>query len=112
MIQQIVKNAINHGLLHKKNKKGNLLIDFSKLDNRLKIIISDNGIGRVAAKPFSSYKELLHVSKGIQLTQSRINKLNDSEINKIRMTIEDKYDTKGNSNGTQVEIFIPLICKN
>jgi hypothetical protein len=112
LIQPFVENAINHGLLHKKNEKGNLLIDFSKLDNRLKIIISDNGIGRVAAKSFSSYKELLHVSKGIQLTQSRINKLNDSEINKIRMTIEDKYDTTGNSTGTQVEIFIPLICKN
>ena len=112
LIQPFVENAINHGLLHKKNEKGNLVIDFSKLDDMLKIIISDNGIGRVAAKSFSSYKELLHVSKGIQLTQSRINKLNDSENNKIRMTIEDKYDTIGNSTGTQVELFIPLFCKN
>jgi sensor histidine kinase YesM len=112
LIQPFVENAINHGLLNKKNEKGNLVIDFSMLDNLLKIIISDNGIGRVAAKSFSSYKELLHVSKGIQLTQSRINKLNDSENNKIRMTIEDKYDTIGNSTGTQVELFIPLFCKN
>ena len=112
LIQPFVENAINHGLLNKKNEKGNLVIDFSKLDDMLKIIISDNGIGRVAAKSFSSYKELLHVSKGIQLTQSRINKLNDSENNKIRMTIEDKYDTIGNSTGTQVELFIPLFCKN
>ena len=78
----------------------------------MKIIISDNGIGRVAAKSFSSYKELVNVSKGIQLTQSRINKLNYSENNKISMTIEDKYDTTGNSTGTRVELFIPLSFKN
>lgn len=112
LIQPFVENAINHGLLHKKNEKGNLLIDFSKIDNMLKIIISDNGIGRVAAKHFSSYKELLHDSKGIQLTQSRINKLNYSENKKIRLNIEDKYDTIGNSTGTQVELIIPLIFIN
>jgi LytS/YehU family sensor histidine kinase len=112
LVQPFVENAINHGLLHKKNGTGKLEIDFSLSEQMLKIMISDNGIGRLASKSFSGYQELLHVSKGIALTEMRISRLNFSETNKIKLTIEDKYDIKGNAIGTQVELMIPLIFNN
>lgn len=112
LIQPFVENAINHGLLHKRNEIGKLEIDFSLSEQMLKIIISDNGIGRLASRSFSIRKDLLHVSKGIELTEMRISKLNYLETNKIMLKIEDKFDVNGNPIGTKVEILIPLIFNN
>jgi hypothetical protein len=112
LVQPFVENAINHGLLHKKNGIGKLGIYFSLSEEMLKIIISDNGIGRTASRSLSNHVELLHVSKGIALTEMRISRLNFSETNKIKLAIEDQYDNNGNSIGTQVEILIPLIIDN
>ena len=112
LIQPFVENAINHGLLHKRNEIGKLEIDFLLLEQMLKIIISDNGVGRLASKSFSIHKDLLHVSKGIELTEMRISKLNYLETNKIMLKIEDKHDASGNPIGTKVELLIPLIFNN
>jgi len=112
LVQPFVENAINHGLLHKKNGIGKLEIYFSLSEEMLKIIISDNGIGRTASRSLSNHVELRHVSKGIALTEMRISRLNFSETNKIKLAIEDQYDNNGNSIGTQVEILIPLIFDN
>jgi sensor histidine kinase YesM len=112
LIQPFVENAINHGLLHKRNEIGKLDVDFSLSEQMLKIIISDNGIGRIASNSFSHHKEISHLSKGIELTKMRISRLNYYETSKIKLEIVDKYDTGGNSTGTQVEILIPLIFNN
>lgn len=112
LVQPFVENAINHGLLHKKNGIGKLEIYFSLSEEMLKIIISDNGIGRTASRSLSNHVELLHVSKGIALTEMRISRLNFSETNKIKLAIEDQYDNNGNPIGTKVEILIPLIFDN
>ncbi len=112
LIQPFVENAINHGLLHKKNGIGKLSIDFSVSEQMLKIIISDNGIGRIASMSLSSHKDFLHVSKGITLTEMRISRLNFSETNKIKLVIKDKNDSSGNPTGTDVELMIPLIFNN
>ena len=112
LVQPFVENAINHGLLHKKDGAGKLDIDFSLSEQMLKIIISDNGIGRIASKSFSDHEDLTHVSKGISLTEMRISRLNFSETNKIKLTIKDKYDKNGSASGTNVELMIPLIFNN
>lgn len=112
LIQPFVENAINHGLLHKKNGIGKLEIVFSSSEQMLKITITDNGIGRGASKSLSNDVGLIHVSKGISLTEMRIGRLNFSETNKIKLSIYDQYDAGGNADGTQVEILIPLIFNN
>ena len=107
LIQPFVENAINHGLLYKKDK-GHLSIVFQQ-DNHDNLIclIKDNGVGRKEAmrrkrKAMKSYK-----SQGTQIVEERLNTLNFIEETNITFDISDILDTSGNCNGTLVSILIP-----
>jgi sensor histidine kinase YesM len=53
IIQTFAENAVKHGLAHKKEGKGKLLIEIKKTNVDIQIEISDNGIGRQQAAPVS-----------------------------------------------------------
>jgi len=105
LVQPFIENAILHGLLNKKEDDKQLTISFSKGAAYIICEIEDNGIGRNASrKTQSKYKEGKK-SRGIEVTQKRLQLLNPLEEQNI--CIIDKVDNSGNSSGTKVVIKIP-----
>jgi len=103
LIQPFVENAINHGI---KNKigKGHLNVVFKKDNNDLLVTVKDDGIGRVAANQIKKQSSI-HKSKGLDITQQRMNKL-AKETNNI--VVEDLHDSNGQPCGTFIKILLPL----
>jgi ligand-binding sensor domain-containing protein len=106
IIQPYVENAIWHGLMPLAGtRKGVLNVDISQNGNELHIVVEDNGIGREKSKTIK--KSAAHKSVGMEITQSRIEILNNllgssgSEIN-----IYDLYKNQVEPIGTRVEIKI------
>jgi hypothetical protein len=101
IIQTFVENSIKHGF--ESRKEGGLLeIIIRNEDQKLVIIILDNGIGRVAAKALKT-KGTGH---GLRIVNSLFEYMNgnNKKISVIKITdLEDN----GNPLGTEVKISIP-----
>ena len=104
LLQPFVENAIWHGLMNKENGTGNLGISLQPKDAILECIITDNGVGRKAAKELSSPAPK-HRSMGLQITKDRISLL-DKEQGEHSIEIEDLYDNDGNARGTKATLRI------
>ena len=99
LLQPFVENAILHGLSPLKERKGMVEISISKFsDEKLRVIICDNGVGR---KISNSER----VSFGMSLTRERLLKLNQN--NEDALTITDLKDPSGKPMGTEVTIHLP-----
>lgn len=108
LIQPYVENAIWHGLLHKKSK-GTLQLSFSPAgDQKLQVVIDDNGVGREKAGQLRSKQVLRKKSYGMQITENRISLLNQLTAVPTSLTIIDKKDEAGNAAGTTVTLIIPF----
>ncbi|WP_109851031.1 sensor histidine kinase [Aquimarina sp. AU58] len=104
IIQPFVENAILYGLLNKKGEDKKLNICFRKEKNHIICEVDDNGIGRSAAKNInSSFKKPIK-SRGLELTEKRLQQFHKSEEKNIK--IIDKIDNYGTSIGTKVVIKI------
>ncbi|WP_372652983.1 sensor histidine kinase [Draconibacterium sp.] len=103
LIHTFVENAIKHGLKHLKGK-GLLLIEFMQQANNLKIIISDNGIGREKAKQYS----LMSTGKGMEIVNKSLDLFFNTQDIRIEYKINDLYTEAGEAAGTRVEIKVPL----
>ncbi len=108
LIQPYVENAIWHGLMNLKNERpGTLKIEFTRSNNLMKIIIEDNGIGRLKAGSYE--KDSLHRPIAMKLTEKRLQMINKTYgQNGIKVEIHDLYDQNNNAIGTRVEVFLPL----
>lgn len=100
LLQPLAENAILHGLQHKSSDR-NFLIDVSKSDRGLKIMLMDNGIGRKASEAISRETN----GKGLRLSSDRLNLLSEKAGEKYGMTIHDL--SENGKTGTRVELFIP-----
>lgn len=107
IIQPFVENAIWHGLMHLKNRQGEVLIGFEKVGDSLKCTISDNGIGRKRSMELKQGS--LHESMGLSLAKERLQIVNMLNKAKTSITLIDKTDTNGSPSGTIVELFMPVI---
>ena len=106
LLQPFVENAIWHGLTLKEGEK-NLKIIVKKQNKRnIKIIISDNGIGREAALQNKKNKQSGRDSLGIKITNERLK--NYYQKNYSLSIIDNKEDKTQRSLGTSIEIIIPL----
>ncbi len=103
LIQPYVENSIWHGLMPRKTG-GILHLLFKKADDTLLVIIRDNGVGRKPAEPSNK----MHVSKGMSLTEQRIEALETTNKQKFVTTIIDLKDEKGNAIGTEINLIIPF----
>ncbi len=103
IIQPILENAIWHGLAPLR-KNGLLTFSIKKTGDKTFIcIIDDNGIGREKAAEIALRRKG-HNSTGVKNLQERINLINTTSSKRISMNILDKYDEKGKSTGTKVEL--------
>jgi ligand-binding sensor domain-containing protein len=104
IVQPFVENAIKHGLRHITGTK-RLVMHIGEHDEFIKIIITDNGIGRKKSAIINKQLQK-HTSYAISSIDKRINLINSLNDNKIKYTIDDVNSHEDNT-GTRVEIWIP-----
>ncbi len=109
IVQPFVENAIWHGLLHKEGA-GNLRLRILVVDDDiLKIIIEDDGVGRVAAREIQvSRGAQSHKSFGLQITKDRLKMMSQLRQTQSGYRIEDLVDSAGNPLGTRATLKIKI----
>lgn len=113
LIQPFIENAVKHGIIPK-TTKGNIYLNFENTktgtSELLKITIADDGIGRDAARSAKKLSGALHQSKGMEITENRILKLNQKHFQEPIQPIKiiDTF-VKDKPAGTKVELLIPFI---
>lgn len=101
LLQPFIENALEHGELNKV-RSGKIRITF-KIENDLLIfVIEDNGIGRQAAEEKKQDNLIQHSSMATDITNSRIELLNDKYKKTGFLSIQDLNDNSGR--GTKVTI--------
>lgn len=106
IIQPYVENAIKHGLMHRLGPR-HLYLRFDVEQEKLRIQIEDNGIGRQRSRALNASRKQNHQSFSTDANLKRIELLN-YEKNHIAVNYTDKTDSAGNPQGTLVTIHIPL----
>lgn len=110
MIQPFIENSIEHGLQHIEHKKGMLNIQVNKTKRKTLLIeISDNGIGREAAKQFKKKEKESFATKIYRKRKKILEK--KYKLKKLKYNYTDLFDNEGKAIGTKVEIELPLIIK-
>ncbi|MEP7373704.1 MAG: histidine kinase [Chitinophagaceae bacterium] len=99
IIQPFIENAIWHGIVPKEGG-GTVLLNVLKEHGTVKIVVDDNGIGRVASQQNKSGSSLAHLSKGVNLTQSRLELDNLLKQRQVRLEMVDKKNENGIPTGT------------
>ena len=105
IIQPFIENAIWHGIIPK-GDAGHVEVSVMKKNNSVEISIDDNGIGREASRQNKSGSSLTHQSKGVNLTQSRLELDNLLRQRQAKLEIIDKKNEQGLATGTKVIITI------
>ncbi|MCC6372099.1 MAG: histidine kinase [Bacteroidia bacterium] len=107
LIQPLLENAIWHGLLPKSGEK-KLSVTFDVLDEkRLICRVDDNGVGRQkSAKQKDPIKKR---SLALEFIKQRLEIHEKITGLKNSLQIIDKHNTAGASEGTLVEIIIPIM---
>jgi LytS/YehU family sensor histidine kinase len=101
VLQPFIENSIWHGLVPKETG-GRVLVSVQAKQGAVECIVDDDGIGRELSAKYKSEFGSGHLSKGIGLTQARLEldkMLNDRE-DSIR--ILDKKNADGSPAGTTV----------
>ncbi|MEL6842007.1 MAG: histidine kinase, partial [Bacteroidota bacterium] len=107
LLQPFVENAIRHGLLHKQNGEGRLLINIAKKGEQLEVLIKDNGIGRKKMAMLKQKVEREYVSRAMQIVNERIQLQAFVENTSIQIEITDKEPEKEIDPGTIVSVSMP-----
>ena len=105
IIQPFIENAIWHGIVPKEDG-GTVLLNVLKEHGTIKIVVDDDGIGRVASQQNKSGSSLTHQSKGINLTQSRLALDNLLKQRQLRLEMVDKKNENGITTGTAAIIIL------
>jgi tetratricopeptide (TPR) repeat protein len=108
LIQPYVENSISHGLMPAEGK-GRISINLKLENEYISCIIEDNGIGREAAQELKRKSENNHNSLGTQIVSSRLDLVNAMYGTSLKTIYTDLKNINGESEGTRVEIQIPII---
>lgn len=103
IIQPFVENAILHGLIHSP-KQGHIKIILELEHNYIFCTIEDNGVGRKKAQEIKDASGIQRKSRGMLITQERLEILNKQNVDKFAVKIIDMMDESGNASGTRVEL--------
>jgi PAS domain S-box-containing protein len=105
LIQPYVENAILHGLYNKEGR-GKLTIEVREEEETVLFSITDNGIGRDAARALRERNFPGHRSMGSVLTEERLKLINRED--QVSLQIEDLWNEDGGSAGTRVKIRVRI----
>jgi sensor histidine kinase YesM len=106
IIQPFIENAIWHGIVPKGNG-GTVAVHITSKNEVVEISIDDDGIGREASLHNKAKTHVTHNSKGLNLTQSRLELDNSLRDRNAQIIFIDKKDEKGTADGTKVIISLP-----
>jgi sensor histidine kinase YesM len=103
IIQPYIENAIWHGIMPKE-EGGTLVVTIKKNNEAICCIIDDDGVGREMSRQnkFKGEESSTHQSRGVHLTQTRLNLDNILNQRKALVEIHDKKDANGSATGTRV----------
>ncbi|GAB3889544.1 sensor histidine kinase [Spirosoma agri] len=108
LLQPFVENAILHGLRHKTNGPGLLLITIQQTGNQLYCRVEDNGIGRTKSATMQAPRMAKpYQSLGSTVTTERVDSLQILYGSEASCTITDQNPADGT--GTVVNIKLPLL---
>lgn len=99
ILQPYIENAIWHGIMPKEEGGNIEIVIEHHTGNALLIQIIDDGTGIDNSLKVKTEK---HESKGMSLTQERINLINQIEVNPIQISISQNGDS-----GTTIAILLP-----
>lgn len=105
LLQPYIENAIIHGLINSP-KKGLIKIEFRIIDDKIRCIIEDNGIGRDKSEMIKREMGFNRKSRGLMITKERLDLLSRQEKDKFSVKISDLKDRSGDPKGTRVELVI------
>ena len=105
LIQPFVENSMRHGLRHKTEGKGHILVRVRQAEGKLEFTIEDNGIGRAKAAQFKTGEHIEYQSKGMAMTADRIRIINSVYDDGIRLEVTDLKNEQGQAIGTRVVIL-------
>ncbi len=100
LIQLLVENSIKHGLRNKIGLKS-ILIKANIEENKTKIIVEDNGIGRKKAKEITKT-----TGKGLKIIRDMISLNKKLTGKEISLTYTDLDDEQADACGTRAEVEI------
>lgn len=104
LLQPFAENAVIHGLAYKASD-GLLTIALKRENNNIiKIVIEDNGIGRVKAAQIRRELGKTEESHATSITKQRLEILNEVSKGDYSVKIIDLYNDAGEATGTRVEI--------
>ncbi len=106
LVQPFVENSIIHGLLPKQLGNKQLTIRFKLENENLICEVEDNGVGRLTSQTLKKTRVKGKKSRGIEITERRLELISNSEHKDTNVNIHDKYDSNGNPSGTKVIIKI------
>ena len=106
LLQPFVENAIRHGVRHQEDNTGFLDVHFFKQAEKIVCKIEDNGIGLLAAQQMKSTTHIEYQSKGLSISNERIEAMNHLQTQKIQVMMHDKKLLIPPSEGTIVEIIL------
>lgn len=101
--QPFIENAIEHGIRHLKDRKGELLVLFRQEGSKLILELQDNGIGRTQAHEINLKARSQHISHSTTITQERIELLKRKYNKVVTFNITDLEI------GTKVKFELPLM---
>lgn len=105
IIQPFIENAIWHGIVPR-NSGGHVSLNVLRKDGTIEVVIDDDGIGREASQQNKSASGLAHQSRGVNLTQSRLELDNLLQQRQAKLEIIDKKDQQGAATGTKIIITL------
>jgi LytS/YehU family sensor histidine kinase len=101
LLQPYIENAIWHGLRYKE-EKGKLKVALSPIGSeKIKIVITDDGIGRKQSKLLKTKNQKKQKSKGMGNIQRRIAILNALHAEQVKVDVNDLMP---DGSGTRVEL--------
>ena len=109
LVQPFIENAIWHGIMPLK-EKGKLKISYQAENERMLVIVEDNGIGREESAKKS--RIVGHVPTGLRNVNERIVLLNKILKEPIHCNIIDLKKKDGKPAGTRIELSVPVTHLN
>ncbi|PLW96360.1 MAG: hypothetical protein C0593_11815 [Marinilabiliales bacterium] len=107
LIQPLLENALWHGLMTKEEDNGLITLSFNKNGSQIIIKITDNGIGRKAARELKERQNKSHKPMGISVSRRRLLLLSQQYGKIFNLNYRDLFDEEGNATGTEVTLSVP-----
>ena len=107
LIQPFAENSMRHGLRHKIQGNGYILVKLDITGDNLLVTVEDNGIGREMAAQYKTHEHIEYQSKGMALTNDRIRMINAVYEENIEVRVIDLHH-EGQPAGTRIILTLPL----